>query len=332
MPTIGIDSRGGGGPAWSPDGTKMAAIYEGTLAVWPVAVTGEPLGPPRHVTTESAHSPSWAGDSHHILYQSLDKLRIVDIETGETRTVPLDLKYTPAVPTTHVVVHAGKLVDMKAPTCAYQRRRDHRRQPDYERRAARGRESHRSGRRRVEPLRDAGADGVPLPSAAGFRRVAGPRVSRVRHHDGPKSRQHAVRGGRRARGERGRRASRPARLRHRLPDGMAARVLQDGHRDLERLAVRDGAAARESAAARSHQELRPAAGSSAEADGGVRAQHRRSGGDARDLPGGVRRRRQHRAHLRDQPARLLAEDGDAVSAPTRTSSSCSARASGFSAR
>jgi Tol biopolymer transport system component len=89
-PTIGIDSRGGGGPAWSPDGTKMAAIYEGTLAVWPVAVTGEPLGPPRHVTTESAHSPSWAGDSHHILYQSLDKLRIVDIETGETRTVPLD--------------------------------------------------------------------------------------------------------------------------------------------------------------------------------------------------------------------------------------------------
>ena len=35
-------------------------------------------------------------------------------------------------------------------------------------------------------------------------------------------------------------------------------------------------------------------------------------------PGGVRRRRQHRAHLRDEPARLLAEDGDACSAPTRT--------------
>ena len=47
--------------------------------------TGEPLGPPRRVTTESAHSPSWQGDSRHILYQSLDKLRIVDIETGETR-------------------------------------------------------------------------------------------------------------------------------------------------------------------------------------------------------------------------------------------------------
>ena len=30
--------------------------------------------------------------------------------------MPLDLKYTPAVPTGRVVVHAGKLVDMKAPT------------------------------------------------------------------------------------------------------------------------------------------------------------------------------------------------------------------------
>ena len=30
--------------------------------------------------------------------------------------MPLDLKYTPAVPTTRTLVHAGKLVDMKSPT------------------------------------------------------------------------------------------------------------------------------------------------------------------------------------------------------------------------
>jgi Tol biopolymer transport system component len=114
QPMMSIDSRGGCGPAWSPDGTKMAAIYEGVLAVWPVSAAGEPLGPPRRITNESAHAPSWSGDSRHILYQSIDKLRIVDVENGDIRTVPLDLKYTPAIPTTRLLVHAGRLVDMKS--------------------------------------------------------------------------------------------------------------------------------------------------------------------------------------------------------------------------
>ena len=116
IPLLSIDSRGGGGPVWSPDGMKMAAIYEGVLAVWPVAPTGEPIGPPRRITSESAHAPSWQGDSRHILYQSLDQLRIVDIESGETKTVPFNMTWTPAIPKTRVVVHAGKLLDMKSPT------------------------------------------------------------------------------------------------------------------------------------------------------------------------------------------------------------------------
>jgi Tol biopolymer transport system component len=116
IPMLSIDSRGGCGPAWSPDGTKMAAIYEGVLSVWPVAPSGEPLGPPRRVTTELAHAPSWAGDSRRILYQSLDKLKIVDVETGETREVPVDLHYTQDVPKGRLVVHAGTLVDMKSET------------------------------------------------------------------------------------------------------------------------------------------------------------------------------------------------------------------------
>ena len=116
VPNLSIDSRGGCGPVWSPDGKKMAAIYEGQLAVWPVALSGEPLGPPRHLTTEIAHSPSWAGDSKHILYQSMDKLKLMDIESGETQEVPLNLTYTPAVPKGRMVVHAGTLVDGQSRT------------------------------------------------------------------------------------------------------------------------------------------------------------------------------------------------------------------------
>ncbi len=67
---LSIDTRGGAGPAWSPDGQKMAAIYEGQLRVWPVSADGTPLGPPRSLTTEIAHSQSWSGDSRTILFQS----------------------------------------------------------------------------------------------------------------------------------------------------------------------------------------------------------------------------------------------------------------------
>ncbi|MGH6828844.1 MAG: amidohydrolase family protein [Rhizomicrobium sp.] len=111
-PNMSIDSRGWNGPVWSPDGIHMVAIYEGQLAIFPVSpFTGEPQGPPRHLTTEIANAPSWEGDSRHVLYQSNDKLRILDTETGEVQTVPVDLDYRVYVPKTHLVVHVGKLVD-----------------------------------------------------------------------------------------------------------------------------------------------------------------------------------------------------------------------------
>jgi hypothetical protein len=116
-PNLSIDSRVGGGPAWSPDGSKMAIVYEGLLNIVPVSpISGEPLGPPRRVTSEMAYAPSWASDSRRVLYQSMDKLRLLDVETGEVRDVPVALTYALDVPPGRMVVHAGKLVDGVSPT------------------------------------------------------------------------------------------------------------------------------------------------------------------------------------------------------------------------
>ena len=116
VPGVTIDARDWNGPVWSPDGTKMAAIYGGTLTVFPVSPAGEPTGPVRHLTTEIAYAPSWAGDSRHILYQSDDRLVLLDTETGAKRTVPLQLTYRQHVPKSEYVVHVGKLVDGIAQT------------------------------------------------------------------------------------------------------------------------------------------------------------------------------------------------------------------------
>jgi Tol biopolymer transport system component len=115
-PHFTIDSRVGAGPVWSPDGTQVAVVSGGLLLVIPVGPEGAPRGPARALTTELAHAPSWTGDSRQILYQSNDKLRMVDVATGRGRDVPLDLTYTLAVPTTRVLVHAGRLVDGLSPT------------------------------------------------------------------------------------------------------------------------------------------------------------------------------------------------------------------------
>lgn len=115
IPGLSIDTRGGGGPVWSPDGTHMAAVYEGELRVWPVALDGTPQGPPRSLTTTIAHSPSWAADSHTLLYQSDDQLLTVDSHSGAISTVAVDLTYRPAIPHGRIILRVGTLVDGQSP-------------------------------------------------------------------------------------------------------------------------------------------------------------------------------------------------------------------------
>lgn len=99
------------GPVWSPDGTMMAAVVDGRLAVFNVARNGRPTGPLKFLSTDLAASPSWAGDSRHLLYQALDRFRIVDVVDASTVDVTPNLTWRAVSPTDQKVVHAGHLWD-----------------------------------------------------------------------------------------------------------------------------------------------------------------------------------------------------------------------------
>ena len=106
-----VGTRQNDGPVWSPDGTMMAFVMDGTLHVMPVRPDGQPTGPPRQLTGDVADSPSWSGDSGSLLYQSADRLRLVSVDTARVRDLPIDLRWQPSRPTGRTVVHAGGLFD-----------------------------------------------------------------------------------------------------------------------------------------------------------------------------------------------------------------------------
>ena len=111
VPGKSIGMRENFGPVWSPDGTQMAAIVDGRLAAFPVARDGTPAGPMRYLSSDLAESPSWAGDSRHILYQAVDKFRIVDVVDGSVVDVDPKLTWRATSRTETKVVHAGHLWD-----------------------------------------------------------------------------------------------------------------------------------------------------------------------------------------------------------------------------
>jgi Tol biopolymer transport system component/imidazolonepropionase-like amidohydrolase len=110
MPHKSVGMREDHGPVWSPDGTKMAAIIDGLLTVWPVARDGAPLGPPRPLSTELAGSPTWTGDSRRILYQSGNRLRLVDVTSSRlVQDIDPHVTWIPSsIPAGTKIIHAGR--------------------------------------------------------------------------------------------------------------------------------------------------------------------------------------------------------------------------------
>ncbi len=111
VPHKSIGMREDGGPVWSPDGTQMAAIIDGHLAAFPVARDGSPIGPARRLSPDLANSPSWTGDSRHLLYQSVHGFRLVDAIDGSIREIVPKLSWTASTTTGAMTVHAGRLFD-----------------------------------------------------------------------------------------------------------------------------------------------------------------------------------------------------------------------------
>ena len=99
------------GPVWSPNGKWMAYVMDSVLQIVPVdPATGAPTGPARALTLEPADQLSWSGDSQHILYDSAGTLRLISINGGAPKTVPVKLTFRPqAPPSGEKVIHAGRL-------------------------------------------------------------------------------------------------------------------------------------------------------------------------------------------------------------------------------
>ena len=110
----GISTRGIDGPAWSPNGRRMAFIQDGLLWTMPVQANGEPAGSPVRVSEELANAPSWSADSRTLVFQVTDGLRRVDVVDGRVEKVDVPITWTRRNPARRVVVHAGRFWDGQA--------------------------------------------------------------------------------------------------------------------------------------------------------------------------------------------------------------------------
>lgn len=104
-------ARSNDGPVWSPDGKYMAVMGMGTLWLLPVDENGNASGDPTRITDELSEAPTWSGDSKKLLYMATDQLKIVDVETRATETLPIDLQWTRKIPQSTLVIHVGGLID-----------------------------------------------------------------------------------------------------------------------------------------------------------------------------------------------------------------------------
>jgi Tol biopolymer transport system component/imidazolonepropionase-like amidohydrolase len=114
-PHRSLGTRGDDGPAWSPDGRRMAFVFASRLHVADVDAAGQLTGAPRPINDEVTDAVSWSGDSAQLLYLSAGRLRLIPAGGGMPMTVPHGLTWANARPKGRLLVRAGRLWDGVAP-------------------------------------------------------------------------------------------------------------------------------------------------------------------------------------------------------------------------
>ena len=116
LPQRSLQTRGDDGPVWSPDGTRMAFVLGSLLHVVDVHPDGTFAGVPKPINDEVTDAPTWHGDSRQLLYLNNGRLRLIGVDGGAPRTVPVGLKWTNSQPRGRLVIRAGQLWDGQSPT------------------------------------------------------------------------------------------------------------------------------------------------------------------------------------------------------------------------
>ena len=99
------------GPVWSPDGFRMAFVTEGALWIVPVDERGGATGPAQAIAIDQPESPSWEGDSKHVIYQTPKGLRRIIADGSLPDPIALDLTWRNGPTPERIVVHAGHVLD-----------------------------------------------------------------------------------------------------------------------------------------------------------------------------------------------------------------------------
>jgi Tol biopolymer transport system component/imidazolonepropionase-like amidohydrolase len=99
-------NRRNSGPVWSPDGSRLAFAANGQLWTIDTDERGAQTTRPQAIAGDHPDSPSWEGDSQHVVFQTPNGLRRVAAGGGSVEPLPIALTWAPSPPPEHVTVHA----------------------------------------------------------------------------------------------------------------------------------------------------------------------------------------------------------------------------------